>query len=269
MHHPLLNIAFRAARNASKIIVRSFERVEHLRITEKQPNDFVTEVDKLAEQEIINTVRELYPHHLFLGEESGSSGGGGDNSEYVWIIDPLDGTVNYIHGHPHFSMSIAVQRNGIVECGLVYDPLRQEIFTAARGNGAYFNRKRIRVSARKQLHGALLGMAFAHDDSHYLQAYINMLRDVEMDVAAVRRSGSSALDLAYVACGRLDAFTGFNLKSWDVAAGALLVSEAGGVVSDFVGGNNYLESGGIIAANPKLFRAVQGKAKEALANLKA
>jgi len=260
--HPLLNIAFKAARSASKIIVRSFEHLDSKQIAEKSTNDFVTEVDRQSEQEIISIVRRFYPDHAFWGEEYGKSG----DNEYVWIIDPLDGTANYIHNSPHFSISIAVKYRNRMECGLIYDPLRQELFTAENGGGAYFNNRRMRVSLHKQLAGSLLGIGFAHNNQNHLQDYLATLEKIECATTGVRRSGSAALDLAYVACGRLDGLWEFNLKPWDMAAGTLMVTEAGGLVSDFNGINNYMTNGNIIAANAKIFQSLLQTIQECLSN---
>lgn len=250
--HPLLNIAVKAARSASRIIVRSLDRLDNIRVEKKGDNDVVTEIDRDAEAEIIAIIRKSYPDHAVYGEESGESVS--SDSEYEWIIDPLDGTANFVHGIPHFSISIGVKYRDVMQCGLVYDPLRQELFTADNGGGAYLNNRRIRVSAHRQLQGALLGLSFAHDKPEYLQPYIEILRSIELLTAGIRRSGSAALDLAYVAAGRLDGLLEFGLKPWDIAAGSLLIREAGGLVSDFNGENKYLKSGNVVAANPKLFK---------------
>lgn len=249
--HPLLHIAIKAARNASKIILRALDRLDKIAIEKKNNNELVTEIDRLAEEEIITIIHQMYPTHAIYGEETGASG---NDHEYTWIIDPLDGTANYVHGIPHFSISIAAQHRDIIECGLVYDPLRQELFTAEQGGGAYLNNRRIRVGGHGQLHEALLGVGFAHNNSDSLQTYISSLKTIELQTAGVRRTGSSALDLAYVAAGRLDGVWEFNLRPWDIAAGSLLVKEAGGWISDFAGENKYLTNGNVIAANPKLFK---------------
>jgi len=251
--HPLMHVAVKAARNASKIIMRSFDRLNRLKIMEKGFNDFVSEADQLAEQEIINTIHDLYPKHAILGEESGESGGSSDN-EYTWIIDPIDGTVNYIHGYPHFSISIAVQYRNKTQCGVIYDLIAQEMYTAEQGGGAFCNNKRIRVSQYKQLQGSILGNGFAHNDVRRFEEYMQTLSKLELIAAGIRRSGSSALDFAYVASGKLDGMFVFNLKPWDVAAGSLLVTEAGGMISDFQGADKYFETGNVVAGNPQVYK---------------
>ncbi|NOZ54939.1 MAG: inositol-1-monophosphatase [Gammaproteobacteria bacterium] len=249
--HPMLNIAIRAARNAGNIIVRSMDHIDRLHITVKAENDFVTEVDRAAEKEIIRTLRKAYPNHGILAEESGQQVG---NDENLWIIDPLDGTTNFLHGFPQFAVSIALQHKGRIEQAVVYDPLRQELFTASRGRGALLNDRRIRVSAKRDLNGALLGTGFPFKQQHYLDSYIETFKALFPMTAGIRRAGSAALDLAYVAAGRLDGFWEIGLQKWDMAAGALLIQEAGGFVSDFGGDNDYLSTGNVVAANPKLMK---------------
>lgn len=258
--HPLLNIAVKAARSSSKIIIKYFERLERIKITEKGRNDFVSEVDQLAEKEVINVIHEAYPQHAILGEESGAIG----DDEYTWIIDPIDGTVNYIHGYPHFSVSIAVRHRNKILCGLTYDPLYQEMYTAEYGCGAYCNNKRIRVSQHKQLNGSLLGIGFAHSNEQYLKDYIATLSQIELFTSGIRRSGSSALDFAYVASGKLDGMWVFNLKPWDMAVGSLLVKEAGGMLSDFEGKDKYFETGNVIAGNPQVYKELLNSIKTCL-----
>jgi len=248
--HPMLNIALKAARRAGDLIVRSRDRVDYLDVTEKGINDFATEVDIQAEELIIQTIKEAYPDHAIMGEESGEQG----DSETVWIIDPLDGTTNYIHGFPHVAVSIAVQHKGVMEHGIVYDPLRQELFTATRGGGARLNNRRIRVSTRKVLTHSLLGIGFPFRDKQLWPAYFDIFETLFKQAAGIRRTGSAALDLAYVAAGRLDGFWDFGLKPWDLAAGTLLIKEAGGLVSDFEGSENYMASGNVVTANSKLFK---------------
>lgn len=250
--HPLINIAIRAARSAGNIIVRSIERLDVLQITEKQQNDFVTEVDQNAERAIIEIIRAAYPDHGILAEEGGSMPG----NETVWIIDPLDGTTNYIHGFPHFAVSIAVQHKGRIEHGLVFDPIRQETFTATRGEGARLNDRRLRVSKRPSLQGALLGTGFPYRKQPLLEPYLKTLQALMPLAGGVRRAGSAALDLAYVAAGRLDGFWEFGLAPWDIAAGAVLIQEAGGLISDNSGEENYLTTGDVVAGNPKVFKAL-------------
>ena len=244
------NIAVRAARRAGDIIVRQLERVDDLAVETKRHNEFVTEVDKRAEAAILDTISRAYPAHAFLAEESGSRGEG----EFVWIIDPLDGTTNYLHGFPVFSVSIALQVKGRLEVGVVYDPMRQELFTAVRGSGAQLNDRKVRVSRRTKLEGALLGTGFPYRDLEHLDHYLAVFRDLLQRTAGIRRPGSAALDLAYVACGRLDGFWEYGLKPWDMAAGALLVQEAGGFVSDLHGSPRYMENGDIVCGNEKIHR---------------
>lgn len=252
--HPMLNIAVRAARAAGNQILRYANRVDTLTISKKQHNDFVSEVDRIAEQEIIQVIRKAYPSHAILAEESGEQSsttqGGGD--EFTWIIDPLDGTTNFLHGFPQYAVSVGLQRNGELDQGVIYDPLRNELFTASRGSGALLNDRRIRVSRRDGLEGALLGTGFPFRDLSYLQAYMGMFQDLLPTTAGVRRAGSAALDLAYVAAGRLDGFWELGLKKWDIAAGALMIQEAGGVVSDFGGGKTFMDTGNVIAGTLKL-----------------
>lgn len=247
--HPMLNIAVRAARSAGNVITRYLGRLDTLSITSKQRNDFVSEVDHLAEQEIISVLRKAYPGHGILAEESGSQG---RDEEYVWVIDPLDGTTNFLHGFPQFAVSIALKHRGRLDQGVIYDPVRQELFTASKGAGAQLNNKRIRVTGRKGLDGALLGTGFPFRQQQHLDAYLNMFRALFTDTAGIRRAGSAALDLAYVAAGRLDGFWEIGLSEWDMAAGVLMIREAGGLVTDFGGGEDYLETGNVVAASPKL-----------------
>lgn len=250
--HPMLNIAVRAARQAGNIIARSFPHVDSLSVDTKSRNDFVSDVDRLAEQEIINTIHKAYPDHAILAEESGSSG----DSEYVWIIDPLDGTTNFLHGFPQFAVSIALSFRGKLDQAVVYDPISQDLYTASRGAGAQLNGRRIRVASRKTLDGALLGTGFPFKDDSILDTYLATFKALFGDTAGIRRPGSAALDLAYVAAGRLDGFWEFGLNPWDMAAGALLIQEAGGKVGDFAGGDDFLESGNVIAGNLKVYDAI-------------
>lgn len=243
--HPMLNIAIRAARSAGNIIVRSLQHVDHLEVTTKGRNDFVTDVDRLAEQEIINTIRKSYPEHAILAEESGQQG----DNETVWVIDPLDGTTNFLHGFPHYCVSIAVIVRGKIEHGVIFDPLRDELFTASRGAGAKLNDRRMRVTKRKELTGTLLATGFPFKYPQHLESYLATFNAVFPQVADVRRAGSAALDLAYVAAGRLDGYWEVGLEKWDLAAGVLLIEEAGGVVSDFIGGDDYFEHGNLVVGN--------------------
>ncbi|MBI3774247.1 MAG: inositol-1-monophosphatase [Gammaproteobacteria bacterium] len=250
--HPMLNIAVRAARQAGNVILRSVDRIDTLTIASKSRNDFVSEVDRNAEQEIIAVIRKHYTNHGILAEESGEQAG----EEYVWIIDPLDGTTNFLHGFPQFSVSIGIQHKGVLTHAVVYDPMRQEIFTATRGAGAQLNSKRIRVSKLKSLDGALLGTGFPFRYQQHLDCYLQTFKALTPMTAGIRRAGSAALDLAYVAAGRLDGFWEFGLSPWDVAAGVLLIQEAGGLVGDLSGGNEYMDTGNIVAGSPKVFKSL-------------
>ncbi len=251
--HPIINIATRAARQAGDIIMRATDRMDKITIQNKSENDYVSEVDQMAEQEIIRAIRKAYPDHAILAEESGQREG---NSDFEWIIDPLDGTTNFLHEFPQYSVSIAVRQKGRLEHAVVFDPLKDEIFSASRGDGAQLNGRRIRVSTAKGLEGALLGTGFPFKDQRYLDVYLQMLKTMIEPSAGIRRAGSAALDLAYVAAGRLDGFWELDLKPWDMAAGLLLIQEAGGMVSDIKGGHNIFETGHVIAGNPKVFKAM-------------
>ena len=253
---PMLTIAIRAARAAGDIIVRAMDRVDLLNITPKGRNDFVSDVDRQAEREIINTLQKAYPTHAFMGEEGGMQGPA--KAEYVWVIDPLDGTTNFLHGFPQFAVSIGLFHRGRIDKGVIYDPVKQELFTGARGAGAALNNRRLRVTKQTGMVGALLGTGIPFKDQSYLDAYLGMLKDLLRDAAGIRRAGSAALDLAYVAAGRLDGFWEIGLKQWDMAAGVLLIQEAGGIVSDLEGNDKYFETGGIVAANPKLHQTMCG-----------
>lgn len=253
---PMLNIAIRAARTAGDIIVRAVDRIDRLDISAKGRNDFVCEIDRQAEREIINILQNAYPNHACLGEESGLQGS--PRAEYLWVIDPLDGTTNFLHGFPQFAVSIALLHRNRPERAVVYDPLRQELFTAVRGAGATLDNRRLRVSRQAGMAGALLGTGIPFKDQSFLDAYFGMLRDLLKDAAGIRRAGSAALDLAYVAAGRLDGFWEIGLKPWDSAAGVLLIQEAGGMVTDLIGSDRYLESGCLITANPKLHQVMRG-----------
>jgi myo-inositol-1(or 4)-monophosphatase len=251
--HPMLNIAVRAARKAGSIINRAALGGEGLKIRAKQANDFVTQVDQAAEEAIIGIVRTAYPEHGFLAEESGRSEG---KAETVWIIDPLDGTTNFIHGFPQYCVSIGVQHRGSLAHAVVYDPTRNELFTASKGAGAFLNDRRIRVSKCLRLQEALVGTGFPFRELSRIDLYIRQLKGMMSGSSGVRRAGAAALDLAYVACGRLDAFWELGLSPWDMAAGALLIQEAGGLVGDLKGEGDYLDRGEIVAATPKIFPAL-------------
>ncbi len=251
---PMLNVALKAARKAGEILERAFERVDLIEIEEKGRNDFVSEVDRSSEREVIYHLKKAYPDHKFIGEESGTTGP--DDAEYEWIIDPLDGTTNFLHGIPHFAVSIACRRKGQLEHAIVLDPIKREEFTATRGRGATLNGRRIRVSPRPNFDGAIIGTGipfngFALDN---IDSFLSCMKEVASQTAGIRRPGSAALDLAYVASGRFDGFWEMNLNAWDIAGGVLLVKEAGGMVSDFRGGNDFMSSGNIVCAPPKLFK---------------
>jgi myo-inositol-1(or 4)-monophosphatase len=251
--HPMLNIAVRAARRAGSIINRASLDGGGLKVRAKQARDFVTQVDDAAEQAIIDVVRAAYPEHGFLAEESGASAG---KAETVWIIDPLDGTTNFIHGFPQYCVSIGVQQRGALAHAVVYDPGRNELFTASKGRGAFLNDRRIRVSKCTRLEDALVGTGFPFKELTRLELYSRQLKNMMQGAAGVRRAGAAALDFAYVACGRLDAFWEMGLSAWDMAAGALLVQEAGGLVGDLEGEQSFLQSGDVCAGTPKVFPAL-------------
>lgn len=247
--HPMLNTAIKAARRAGSILVRNADHIGRLTVVTKGQNDFVTEVDRLAESEIIDILRRAYPDHAILAEESG----GDTNKDYCWIVDPLDGTTNFIHGYPQYAVSIALQHKGRLEQAVVFDPLRNELFTATRGQGAHLNDRRIRVSQVHDFKRSLLGTGFPFKSSAHLESWIAVFRRVAGETSGVRRAGSAALDLAHVACGRLDAFWEFGLQPWDMAAGCLLIEEAGGMVGDPAGGQQHLRTGSLVAGNPKIY----------------
>jgi myo-inositol-1(or 4)-monophosphatase len=248
--HPILNIAVTAARRAGDIITRAAERADKRVVTQKHHNDFVTEIDQLAERDIIATIKRAYPSHSILAEESGKHRG----DEFCWIIDPLDGTTNFIHGFPHFAVSIAVQVRGQLEHAVIYDPVRQELFTASRGAGAKLNDYRIRIGQRKTLSECLIGTGFPYRSNEHLANYLRSFATMMPRCTGMRRAGSAALDLAYVAAGRLDGFWELDLQPWDIAAGILLIKEAGGMVTDTQGGENYLSNGNIVAANTRIIK---------------
>ena len=247
--HPMLNTAVKAARRAGNIISRATRNLDVVAVREKAANDFVSEVDREAERVIISTLHEAYPGHAILAEESGASGA----SEYRWVIDPLDGTTNFLHGFPQYCVSIALEHRGIVTQGVIYDPVRNDLFTASRGRGAFLNETRIRVSKRMHMKSGLIGTGFPFKELAHLESYMGMLRDVMKGSAGVRRAGSAALDLAFVAAGRLDGFWQIGLSRWDIAAGSLLITEAGGLVSDLEGNDGWMQSGHIVAGTPKVF----------------
>lgn len=248
MPRPAVNVAVRAARAAGQIILRNMNRLESLSVVEKQRFDYASEVDRMAEAEIIRELKRAFPDHAMLAEESGAQG----KSRNVWVIDPLDGTHNYLRGFPHFCISIAMLENGEPVHAVVYDPLRDELFTSSRGDGAFLNDRRIRVSSRNDLSGALLATGFPFRQRQYLPAQLDMTRALLDKAEDIRRTGSAALDLAYVANGRLDGFYEIGLNPWDIAAGCLLVREAGGRYCDFVGRDGLPESGNVLAGSIKV-----------------
>ena len=247
--HPMLNIAVRAARTAGDLIQRFSFNLDKLTVDQKSRNDYASEVDRLAEQEIIKILKAAFPDHAVLAEESGTHAG----NDYVWIIDPLDGTTNFLHGFPQYAVSIALKHKNKLELGVIYDPGRDELFTAERGGGAMLNNRKIRVAKQASMRGALIGTGFPFKKQQNLDAYLHMFKAVvAADTAGVRRAGAAALDLAYVACGRLDAYWEIGVSEWDVAAGILLVQEAGGVATDFAFNDKYLQTGNVIVGNPKM-----------------
>ncbi len=247
--HAMLNTAVKAVRRAGNIIVRASRNLDILSVTQKAINDFVSEVDREAEQAIIKILLDAYPGHSILAEESGAAG----KSEFQWIIDPLDGTTNFLHGFPHYAVSIALSHKGVMTQAVIYDPVHNDLFTATRGHGAYLNDRRIRVSKRIKLQQSLIASGFPFRQFEHIDTYLAMLRTLTPTTTGQRRSGAATLDLAYVAAGQLDGLWEFGLGPWDIAAGSLLITEAGGLVGDFEGNSGYLASGNIVAANPKVF----------------
>ncbi len=248
----MLNVAVKAARAAGAIISRAALDVEAVRISQKQVNDFVTEVDQNSERVIIDTLLTAYPDHGILAEESGSTHGN-PNADHIWIIDPLDGTTNFIHGFPVYCVSIALQVRGKLEQAVVFDPTRNDLFTATKGRGAFLNDRRIRVSKRTRLNECLLSTGFPFRPEDDFNKYLRLMGDVMQRTAGLRRPGAAALDLAYVAAGFSDGFFETGLQPWDMAAGALLITEAGGLVGNFTGEANFLEQKECLAANPRIY----------------
>ena len=251
--HPMLNIAVKAARRAGAIINRASQDIGTLTVKSKNYNDFVSEVDVAAERAIIDTLKDAYPQHGFLGEESGPSE---HQSDFIWIIDPLDGTTNFLHNFPQYCVSIALQHKGEITQAVIYEPNRNELYTATKGRGAFLNDKRIRVSKCDKLKESLIGTGFPFRDFKHLDTYLGMFKSMLQKSSGIRRPGSAALDLAYVANGSLDAFWEIGLSSWDIAAGALLVQEAGGIISNLNGKEGWLESGNVLASTPKIYDAM-------------
>lgn len=250
--HPMLTIAVKAARRAGGIINRAAQNLDLLHVSRKAHSDFVSEVDGAAEEAIIGTLRDAYPDHAILAEESGAQGDA-SKSEYQWIIDPLDGTTNFLHGFPHYSVSIGLMHKNILSQAVVYDPSANDLFTASRGRGAYLNDHRLRVSKRDKLGDCLIGTGFPFREFTHAETYLAIFKDIMPKVAGIRRPGSAALDLAYVAAGRYDGFWEFGLSPWDMAAGCLLITEAGGLVSDMEGNDTHMRNGNVLAGNPKIF----------------
>ena len=261
--HPLLNVAVMAARRAGNSLMRNFVKLDSLTVETKGHNDYVSEADRAAEREVIETVHKHYPDHAILAEESGSTG----ESDTVWIVDPLDGTTNYLHRFPVFAVSIGVQVKGRMEHAVVYDPVRQELFTASRGVGAQLDGRRIRVSGQKNLDRALIGTGFPFRQADVdMDPYLTMLGKIIRNTSGVRRPGAAALDLCYVAAGRLDGFWEAGLSPWDLAAGGLMIREAGGIISGLDGSENYLDTGHVLAGTPKIYA---GLAKLCASEIKA
>lgn len=248
MQHGAINIAIKAARTAGQVIMRSLPKRDSLPIIEKAQNDFATEVDRAAEMAILRELKRAFPTHAFLAEESGATG----KSRYMWVIDPLDGTSNFIRGFPHFSVSIALLHDNEPQLGVVFDPLRDELFAAERGRGAVLNDRKLRIGTRKGLEGCLLTTGFPFREKRHMDAHMAMTKALMDQAEDIRRTGSAALDLAYVACGRFDGYYELGLKPWDMAAGVLLVREAGGKCWDFRGGEQFMDHGHIVAGNLKV-----------------
>jgi myo-inositol-1(or 4)-monophosphatase len=274
--HPMLNTAVKAARRAGSIINRASLDLERVKVSRKQHNDFVTEIDEAAEQAIIDVLLTAYPDHRILAEESGRTAGAApaakaakkqgskeapvetavtmdNDADFLWIIDPLDGTTNFIHGFPQYCVSIGLLQKGVVTQSVIYDPNRNDLFVATKGRGAFLNDRRIRVSKRHRMNEALLGTGFPFKNLETLDRYLAMFRMMTAQSAGIRRPGAAALDLAYVAAGRLDGFFEIGLMPWDIAAGSLLVTEAGGLIGDFQGDPDYLHTGDVLAGTPKIF----------------
>lgn len=249
MSSDLLKMAVRSAQAGGKVLMSRLGTLKDSEIRKKGPSDWVTDVDHASERAIVRMIRRSYPDHAIQAEESGLSK---EQSPFQWIIDPLDGTVNYLHGFPMFAVSIAVAKAGLLQAGVVLDPLRKELFTAERGRGAWLNGKRIHVSPAKRLEDAMLATGFSLRMKKNMDLYLHSFRAAFSITGSVRRAGSAALDLAYIACGRLDGFWEMALAPWDMAAGALLIQESGGVVTDFFGGERYLETGNVLAGSPQL-----------------
>jgi len=250
--HPMLNIAIRAARKAGNVVIKSYENPASIKVDAKGENDFITNADKAAESLIIETIKKVYPDHTIIAKESGITKG--SDNDVQWVIDPIDGTTNFIKGIPHCSISIAVRLKGKTEAAVVYNPMANELFTASRGQGAQLNGYRIRVNNAKDLENTILAIAFPHKQKQYSDSYFNVLQKLFTKCADFRRTGSAALDLSYIAAGRIDGFFEIGLKPWNIAAGELILREAGGIITDFAGGNNYMASGNVVSGSPKVVK---------------
>lgn len=251
--HPMLNTAVKAARDAAEIIQFGARNLDRLSIDSKGPGDFVTEIDRRAEETIVDTLLGAYPNHGIIAEEGSGDTRGNSQSDHIWIIDPLDGTTNFLHGLPTYCVSIALQVEGKLTQAVIYDPNRNDLFTSSRGAGAFMNNRRIRVSKTLKLRDALIGTGFPFRDGAAFDEYVIQFKKLMPKTAGLRRPGSAALDLAYVAAGFYDGFWEMKLSPWDMAAGALLIMEAGGLVTGIDGEDSYMDSGAIVAATPKIF----------------
>ncbi|MCB1606665.1 MAG: inositol monophosphatase [Xanthomonadales bacterium] len=257
MRKPAVNVAVAAVRKAAQVIVRSLNRLDTIAVEEKRRYDFVSEVDRQVELELVKELKRAYPDHAFLAEESGRTG----DARYVWCIDPLDGTSNFLRGFPHFCISVALLEDGVPIHGVIYDPIRDELFTASKGSGAFLNDHRLRVGQRKGLEGAVLTTGFPFRQRQHLPGQLRVLRAILGEAEDVRRTGSAALDLAYVAAGRVDGFWELGLSPWDMAAGALMVREAGGACRDYDGQEQFLDKGTIVAGNVRVVAQLLAKVK--------
>jgi myo-inositol-1(or 4)-monophosphatase len=262
--HPMLTIAVRAARKAGNVIAKHYETPDSVETSQKGSNDFVTNVDKAAEAIIIETIRKSYPQHTIITEESGELEG--TDQDVQWVIDPLDGTTNFVKRLPHFAVSIAVRIKGRTEVAVVYDPMRNELFTATRGQGAQLNGYRLRGSNARDLDGTIIATGFPFKAKQHATSYMNILGKMFTECADFRRTGSAALDLAYVAAARVDGYFEIGLKPWDFAAGELIAREAGALVCDFTGGHNYMTTGNIVAGNPRVVKAMLANMRDELSD---
>lgn len=258
--HPMLNIGVRAARKAGNFIAKTFENSEDIQVTAKGSNDIVTNIDTEAEALIIDIIRQAYPEHNIVGEESGLVQG--KDADYQWIIDPLDGSTNFVSGFPHFAVSIALRIKNRTELAIVYDPIRNELFTAERGRGAKLNNQRLRTSKATELNGTIVGAGFPYKQRQHLPAFQGIFAEMFVQVSDVRRSGCAALDLCYVAASRLDAYFGVGLKPWDMAAAELIARESGALCTDFAAGSNYMASGNLVVANPRIIKPMLSVIRE-------